>query len=136
MRYSEYSDTDKFLDELFAEDAEIGWQCEGPPPEGHNIANITVVKQEGEAEVTYIKSLVSELSEKLMEIVDKVDSLPDERDRGYTFTKEECISRLISVSNSIDSIVEEINAANPSVSGNSSIAIIGGGIPMGTPSMF
>lgn len=135
MRYSEYTDTDKFLDELFAENAEFGWQCE-KPCDGHNIANITVVKQEGEAEVTYIKSLVSELSEKLMEIVDSVDGLPDERDRGYTLTKEECISRLISVSNSIDGILEEIKAANPSISGNSSVAIIGGGVPMGIPAMF
>lgn len=135
MRYSEYTETDKFLDELFAEDAEFGWACE-KPCDGHSIANITVTKPEGAAEVTYIKSLVSELSEKLMEIVDKVDSLPDERDRGYTFTKEECISRLISVSNSIDSILEEIDASGPTITGNSSMTIIGGGIPMGSPAMF
>lgn len=135
MSYLEYTDTDKFLDELFAEDAEFGWQCE-KPCDGHNIANITVIKQEGEAEITYIKSLVSELSEKLTEIVDSVDGLPDERDRGYSFTKEECISRLISISNLIDGILEEVKAANISIPDNSSATIIGGGIPMGVPTMF
>ena len=54
MRYSEYTDTDNFLEKRFAEDAEFDWQCETPSHDCHNIANITVVKQEGEAEVTYI----------------------------------------------------------------------------------
>jgi hypothetical protein len=133
MRYSDYNETDKFLDELFAEDAEIGWSCE-KPCDGHNAMNITVVKQEGEAELTYIKSLISELSEKLMEISDKAASLPDEKKReAYSITKEDVVSRLISVNNSIDAILLDIEESSVAGNMNASMTIIGGGFPMGSP---
>lgn len=133
MRYSEYTETDKFLDELFSEDAEIGWSCE-KPCDGHNAMNVTVVKQEGEAELTYIKSLVQELAEKLMEISDVATSLPDEKQREcYNITKEDLISRLIGINNSLDGIMSDIESAAVSDNMNKSIAIIGGGIPMGQP---
>ena len=133
MRYSEYTETDKFLDELFAEDAEIGWSCE-KPCDGHNAMNITVVKPEGEAELTYIKSLIEEIAEKLMEVADKASSLPDDKKREcYCITKEDLISRLISVNNSIDGINLDIDEASTASNMNASVAIIGGGFPMGQP---
>lgn len=133
MRYSEYTETDKFLDELFSEDAEIGWSCE-KPCDGHNAMNVTVVKQEGEAELTYIKSLVQELTEKLMEIADNAASLPDEKEREcYNITKEDLISRLISVNNNLDGIILDIESADTANSMNNTMTVVGGGIPMGQP---
>ena len=133
MRYSEYTDTDKFLDELFAEDAEIGWSCE-KPCDTHNAMNITVVKPEGEAELTYIKSLIEEIAEKLMEITDKASTLPDEKKReAYSITKEDLVSRLISVSNSVDGILLDIEESSTAGNLNASMTIIGGAVPMGQP---
>lgn len=133
MRYSEYTETDKFLDELFSEDAEIGWSCE-KPCDDHKLVQVKVVKQEGEAELSYIKSLVEELSEKLMEIADNAASLPDEKEREcYNITKEDLISRLISVNNNLDGIILDIESADTANSMNNSMTIIGGGVPMGQP---
>lgn len=69
-----------------------------------------------------------------MEISDVAASLPDEKQREcYTITKEDLISRLIGVNNSLDGIMSDIESAAVSDNMNKSIAIIGGGIPMGQP---
>lgn len=133
--YDEYSETDKFLDKLFREDAEFGWSCEKPQDGMEPSMNITVVKQDGEAEITYIKSIISEFNEKFSEILDKCESLPDERmSHTYSFTKNELISRLISMSNQLDDILVDMDqySAVPT-SGNVTTAIIGGGMPIGEP---
>lgn len=131
MRYSnyrEYSETDKFIDDLFKEDAEISWSCDGPQDSMEPSMNITVVKQEGEAEKTYLKSLISEISEKLSEILEACETLPSERDRNTYFTKEELISRMISLSNQLDGIlmdVESVSAANTM----NGMSIVSGTVP-------
>ena len=133
--YDDYSETDKFLDKLFKEDAEFGWSCERPHDDMEPSMNITVVKQDGEAEITYIKSIISEFNEKFSEILDKCESLPDERKaHTYSFTKNELISRLISMSNQLDDIIVDIDQyAGTSMSGNITTAIIGSGIPTTQP---
>lgn len=131
--YDDYNETDKFLDELFSEDAEFGWSCESPENDMEPSLNITVVKGEGEAEKTYIKSIISDFSEKLSEILEKCDSLPDERKaHTFSFTKNELISRLISMNNQLDDIIADMET----YSGNgmsSTTTIIGGTLPMGQP---
>ncbi len=137
MRYNDYkayTETDAFLDELFSEDAEFGWACEKPHSCMEPSMNITIVKQEGEAEKTYIKSLISDFNEKLSQILDGCDSLADEREsRNYTFTKGELITRLISMGNQLDDIIKEIEEHTTAGVMNKSITIIGGGVPMGEP---
>lgn len=129
--YREYSETDKFLDELFREDAEIAWSCEGPHDSMQPSMNITVVKPEGEAEKTYLQSLISEISEKLSKLLEICENLPTDRDRGVYFTKEELISRMISISNQIDSIIIDAESASSENAGS----IITGCVPMAN-SMF
>lgn len=129
--YDDFSETNKFLDEIFREECEIGWSSDCPQNDSHNALNVTVVKPEGAAEKTYIASLVSEISEKLAEILDIVDDLPNEKDRSVLLTKEDLISRLISVSNTLDFLKQDAEeASNKGVT----TAIIGGGCPFS--SMF
>jgi hypothetical protein len=72
--------------------------------------------------------------EKLMEISDKAASLPDEKKReAYSITKEDVVSRLISVNNSIDAILLDIEESSVAGNMNASMTIIGGGFPMGSP---
>lgn len=133
MRYmpefDEYSETNKFLDEIFEEDCTFGWECQAPQTATDNALNITVVKKEGEAEKTYLMSLAEEIAEKLSEIVDKFDEIPTEKDRSNFFNKSELISRVISVSNSIDGIIQDIESCSTASGLNKTIAIIGGGAP-------
>lgn len=134
--YEDYNEMDKFLDNLFREDASFEWSCEHPHDEMSPSMNITVVKKEGEAEVTYIKSIISEFSEKFNEILDKCESLPDERQaHTFSFTKSELISRLISMSNQLDDIISDIDTH--STGSTTTTTIIGGGpcgsLSLGTP---
>lgn len=126
--YDEFSETNKFLDELFQEDCEIGWEAEQPQTNTNNALNITVVKQEGEAEMTYLAQLASEMGQKITEILDKADSLPTDRDRGITLTKEELVSRLIGISNSLDMLICDMEDAAGQQAQGSAI-IVGGGCP-------
>ena len=132
MRYmpefDEYSETNKFLDEIFEEDCTFGWECEAPQTATKNALNITVVKKEGEAEKTYLMSLAEEIAEKLSEIIDKFDNI-DEEKMSCGGGKADIISRVISVSNSIDSILDEIESSSTASGLNKTVAIIGGGAP-------
>lgn len=136
MRYKaefdDYSETNKFLDELFEEDCEFGWSCEQPQPKSPH--NITVVQPEGSAEETYLKTLAEEMGEKIMEILDKASTLPTERDRGQFLTKEELVARLISISNSLDMLLCDMeDASGAGFAGTTTI--IGGTLPL-APKMF
>ena len=126
--YDEYSETNKFLDDLFEEDCEFGWSCEQPQPP--TARNITVVSQEGQAEETYLKSLIEEIGEKLAEIVDKASSLPDDRGRGVFLTKEDLISRIISINNTVDTLLNDMEEISNSTA---TTTIIGGTLPFTTP---
>ena len=133
MRYmpefDENSETNKFLDELFEEDCTFGWECEAPQTSTNNALNITVVKKEGEAERSYLMSLAEEIAEKLSEVIDKFDEIPDEKDRSNFFNKSELISRVISLSNSIDGIIQDIESSSTASNLNNTIAVIGGAAP-------
>lgn len=130
--YDEYSETNKFLDDLFEEDCEFGWSCEQPQTASPH--NITVVQAEGSAEETYLKTLAEEMGEKIMEVLDKASGLPTERDRGQFLTKEELVSRLISISNSLDMLLCDIeDASGAGMAGTTTI--IGGTLPL-SPKMF
>ena len=135
MRYmpefDENSETNKFLDELFEEDCTFGWECEAPQTSTNNALNITVVKKEGEAEKTYLMSLAEEIGEKLCEIIDKFDTVSEEKASCYG-GKSEIISRVINISNSIDSILKDIESSSTASNLNNTIAVIGGA----TPAMF
>lgn len=127
MRYKaefdENSETNKFLDDLFREDCEIGWNCK--TPQMNDMFNIDIVKSSDDAEDNYLYSLAGELVEKISEITTNAEQLPDERDKGILLTKEELISRMISISNQLDSIAKEIKEI---VQPNGTITtIIGGG---------
>lgn len=127
--FDEYSETNKFLDELFEEDRTFGWECEAPQTTTNNALNITVVKKEGEAEKTYLMSLAEEIAEKLSEVIEKFDEIPDEKDRSNFFNKSELISRVISLSNSIDGIIQDIESSSTASDLNKTIAVIGGAAP-------
>lgn len=133
MRYmpefDENSETNKFLDELFEEDCTFGWECEAPQTSTNNALNITVVKKEGEAEKTYLASLAEEIGEKLCEIIDKFDNVSDEKTSCYG-GKSEIISRVISLSNSLDGILEDIESSSTASSLNKAITVIGGAGPV------
>lgn len=132
MRYmpefDENSETNKFLDELFEEDCTFGWECEAPQTSTNNALNITVVKKEGEAEKTYLMSLAEEIGEKLCEIIDKFDTVSEEKTSSYG-GKSEIISRVINISNSIDSILNDIESSSTASNLNNTIAVIGGAAP-------
>lgn len=139
MRYipefDDYSDTNKFLDELFKEDCAFDWQCEKQPTMTCNSPmNITDTNPEGKAEETYLKSLAADISEKIGIIVDKVGSLPDSQSRDNFFTKAELISRMISISNNLDSIISEFGSIE--TANNLNTTIISGDIALGVPAMF
>lgn len=69
-----------------------------------------------------------------MEIADNAASLPDEKEREcYNITKEDLISRLISVNNNLDGIILDIESADTANSMNNTMTVVGGGIPMGQP---
>lgn len=125
--YDEFSETNKFLDELFQEECEIGWETQHPQTDTNNALNITVVKQEGEAEMTYLAQLASEMGQKISEILDKADALPTERDRGVFLTKEELVSRLIGISNSLDMLICDIEETSGQSQGGA--VIVGGTCP-------
>lgn len=125
--YDDFSETNKFLDELFQEECEIGWEAQQPQTDTNNALNITVVKQEGEAEMTYLAQLASEMGQKISEILDKADYLPTDRDRGILLTKEELVSRLIGISNSLDMLICDIEEASGQPQGGA--VIVGGGCP-------
>ena len=126
--FDEYSETNKFLDEIFEEDCTFGWECEAPQTATNNALNITVVKKEGEAEKTYLTSLAEEIAEKLCEIIDKFDSI-DEEKMSCGGSKSDIISRVISVSNTIDGILDEIESSSTAAGLNKTIAVIGGAAP-------
>lgn len=132
MRYSylrEYTETDKFLDDLFAEDCSFEWCSEVQPAETQCTGN-------SGPEDAYIASLSKEMSEKLSQILTASSSLSCDRDRSGQLTKEELISRLIGVSNTLDCIINEIEAESTANNMNN-VAIIGGDIALGSiPSMF
>lgn len=136
MRYSDYTETDKFLDDLFAEDAELGWSCEDPTHENKSGVTVTVVKgvEEGGPEQEYAASLVEEISEKLHEVVDAIPTLEEDRDRGYFTTKESIIQRLIDTLNTVNSMVKDVESSRTADTLNSTLpgpinAVIGGGFP-------
>lgn len=124
--YDEYSETNKFLDDLFREDCEFGWAAEAPQTATHNALNITVVKPEGHAEELYLHQLAEEMAQKLSEILDMADALPTEHDGGVYLTKDELVARMISISNSLDGLKNDIENASQT----SNIAVIGGACPM------
>ena len=131
--YDEYSETNKFLDELFREDCEFGWGTETPSENG--TLSITVLgnddEEDSSAEKEYLRSLGNDIVEKITSIIDDVDKLPDEKDRGVYMNKEDLISRLISISNSLDGIKSEMDESSGSTI---KTTIIGGGCPIS--SMF
>jgi hypothetical protein len=136
--FDEYSDTNKFLDELFNEDCAFNWQC-ATPKDAQNTTcgspiNITDTNQDGYAEETYLKSLIADISEKLMTISGKVNMLPDTQSRDSFFTKGELISRIIGVSNTLDSILTEFGSIE--TAGSLNTTIISGDIALAAPSMF
>lgn len=135
MRYSEYSETDRFLDELFAEDAEFGWACDKPQ---HEDGMTIVVSQEDnsdEPEVQYVKSLVEEIKEKLDEVANSIGTLSDDADTGSFFTKEHAVQRVIDISNSVNSLLKEFDSNKTAANLNGGTmpgampAVIGGGFP-------
>lgn len=130
--YDEYSETNKFLDELFKEDCEFGWSCDRSECDSDTAQNIVSIQPEGSAEETYIKTLASEMGEKITEILHKAKNLPEERDRGVFLTKEELVSRLISISNSLDTLLNEMEDCCAT---GVTTTVIGGALPMG-PKMF
>lgn len=131
--YSDYSDTDRFLDELFAEDAELGWSCNGPQNQG-GVSIVIAQDEDNSPESQYIKSLVAEIKENLDEIANNIGSIGDNEDTGCYFTKENVVQRVIEVSNSVNSILKEFEQHNTTITvGNASgpgpMAVIGGGFP-------
>lgn len=136
MRYSDYTETDKFLDDLFAEDAELGWSCEDPTHENKSGVTVTVVKgvEEGGPEQEYAASLVEEINEKLHEVVDAIPTLEEDRDRGYFTTKESIIQRLIDTLNTVNSMLKDVESSRTAGALNSTLpgpmdTVIGGGFP-------
>jgi hypothetical protein len=136
MRYSDYTETDKFLDDLFAEDAELGWSCEDPTHENKSGVTVTVVKgvEEGGPEQEYAASLVEEISEKLREVVDVIPTLEGDCDRGYFTTKESIIQRLIDTLNTVNGMLKDVESSRTAGALNSTLpgpmnAVIGGGFP-------
>ena len=136
MRYSDYTETDKFLDDLFAEDAELGWSCEDPTHENKSGVTVTVVKgvEESGPEQEYAASLVEEISEKLHEVVDAIPTLEEDRDRGYFTTKESIIQRLIDTLNSVNGMLKDVESSRTANTLNGTLpgpmnAVIGGGFP-------
>lgn len=136
MRYSDYTETDKFLDDLFAEDAELGWSCEDPTHENKSGVTVTVVKgvEESGPEQEYAASLVEEISEKLHDVVDAIPTLEEDRDRGYFTTKESIIQRLIDTLNSVNGMLKDVESSRTANTLNGTLpgpmnAVIGGGFP-------
>lgn len=136
MRYSDYTETDKFLDDLFAEDAELGWSYEDPTHENKSGVTVTVVKgaEEGGPEQEYAASLVEEISEKLQEVVDAIPTLEGDCDRGYFTTKESIIQRLIDTLNNVNGMLKDVESSRTADTLNSTLpepmnAVIGGGFP-------
>lgn len=136
MRYSEYSETDRFLDELFAEDAELGWSCDGPQQQQDGMT--IVISQEDNSngpEVQYVRSLAEEIKEKLDEIANNIGTLTDSEDTGSFFTKEHAVQRMIDISNSVNSLLKEFDSNKTAASLNTGTlpgpmpAVIGGGFP-------
>ena len=113
MRYSDYTETDKFLDDLFAEDAELGWSCEDPTHENQSGVTVTVVNgvNDNGPEEQYATSLVEEISEKLQEVVAAIPNLNDDRDCGYFTTKESIIQRLIDTLNSVNCMLKDLESS-------------------------
>lgn len=138
MRYipefDDYSETNKFLDDLFKEDCAFDWQCTTPNNTCNAPSNITDTNPEGVAEETYLKSLAADISEKIAAIIEKMPSLPDAQSRDSFFTKAELISRMISISNSLDSIISEFSSVE--TANNLNTTIVSGDISLGIPSMF
>lgn len=136
MRYSDYTETDKFLDDLFAEDAELGWACEDPTHENRSGVTVTVVKgmDESGPEEEYASSLVEEISEKLREVVAAIPTLEGDCDRGYFTTKESIIQRLIDTLNSVNGMIKDVESSRTAGALNATLpgpmnAVIGGGFP-------
>lgn len=126
--YKERSDVDKFLDDLFAENAEIGWQCDEPSHQNQSGVSITVVKDaESSAEETYMRSLIEEIVEKLEEIAENLPHVEGDRTQ-YGMSRQDVISRVISINNTADSILREMEPCKIANNLNTT-AIIGGTIP-------
>ena len=139
MRYipefDDYSDTNRFLDDLFKEDCAFDWQCEKPATTTCNSPlNITDTNPDGAAEETYLKALANDISEKIGTIISKTSSLPDSQSRDNFFTKAELISRMISVSNTLDGILSEFGSIE--TANNLNTAIVGGDVTLAIPAMF
>lgn len=139
MRYipefDDYSDTNKFLDDLFKEDCAFNWQCEKPLNTTCNSPlNITDTNPEGVAEETYLKALANDISEKIGTIISKSGLLPDSQSRDNFFTKSELISRMINISNTLDGILNEFGSIE--TANNLNTAIVGGDITLAVPAMF
>lgn len=138
MRYSDYTETDKFLDDLFAEDAELGWSCEDPTHEHQSGVTVTVVKgvNDGGPEQEYATALVEEINEKLHEVVEAIPTLEGDSDRGYFTTKESIIQRLIDMLNSVNGMIKDVESSRTAGALNATLpgpgpvnAVIGGGFP-------
>lgn len=138
MRYSDYTETDKFLDDLFAEDAELGWSCEDPTHENKSGVSVTVVKavNDNGPEQEYAASLVEEISEKLQEVVAAIPTLEGDCDRGYFTTKESIIQRLIDTLNSVNGMIKDVESSRTAGALNATLpgpgpvdAVISGGFP-------
>lgn len=129
-----FSDTNKFLDELFREDCAFDWQCNTPEENKtcNNPNNIVDANREGMAEEAYLKSLISDISEKLSNILAMVGKLPDSQTKGTFFTKGDLISRIIGVSNTLDGITNDF--ASVEAANGLNTAIISGDITF--PAMF
>ena len=85
-------------------------------------------------EETYLKALASDISEKIGIIISKAASLPDSQSRDNFFTKAELISRMINVSNTLDSILNEFGSIE--TANNLNTAIVGGDVSLAIPAMF
>lgn len=136
MFYSDYSETDKFLDELFAEDAELGWACPRPNHENKSGVTMTIVKgvNNNSPEEQYATALSEEISEKLQEIINFIPSLDDESQDTF-ITKQSVIQRLIDVLNNLNSISKDFESIQTANNLNNMASapmdtIVNGAVPM------
>lgn len=130
--YNEFSETDKFLDDLFRENCEFDWVVAAPQTSVDTAQNIISVNPEGQAEENYLKELVADIGEKLTEIINYAKTLPDKKGRNSFFTKEELISRVISINTMVDEIIINIEDEAQAMG---KPTIVGGEMPV-TATMF
>lgn len=109
--YDEYSETNKFLDMLFKEDQAFEWSCTTPQEQTAASSQIIVSQQQLSPEDEYLASLVEEIKQKLDSLLGAAKNLDQNNvsTGGCIFDKEEVISRLISLHNTLDTIIKDCN---------------------------